>query len=152
MEGRALALADTTQAPAACCLEAPFAPCTCNRKRLYREGPGQGTNAHGTRRAWGVRGDGRPSHLAFAVELGIKASTSTSPTLNAPTNCIFHSAPPQELNPNVAMVAAGLTGGVFAAACSHPFDTAKTRMQVGAGGFGGMKAMQLIAGRGRISR
>jgi hypothetical protein len=29
------------------------------------------------------------------------------------------------------MLIAGITGGVFAAACSHPFDTIKTRMQVG---------------------
>lgn len=31
--------------------------------------------------------------------------------------------------PGTSLVVAGLTGGVFAAACSHPFDTAKTRMQ-----------------------
>lgn len=31
--------------------------------------------------------------------------------------------------PSTAMIIAGITGGVFAAACSHPFDTVKTRMQ-----------------------
>ncbi|GLC46139.1 hypothetical protein PLESTB_001194300 [Pleodorina starrii] len=32
-------------------------------------------------------------------------------------------------SPGLALATAGITGGVFAAACSHPFDTAKTRMQ-----------------------
>jgi hypothetical protein len=29
------------------------------------------------------------------------------------------------------MITSGIVGGVFAAAASHPFDTIKTRMQVG---------------------
>lgn len=37
----------------------------------------------------------------------------------------------QGYSPTASMLIAGVTGGVFAAACSHPFDTAKTRMQVG---------------------
>ncbi|KXZ48758.1 hypothetical protein GPECTOR_25g342 [Gonium pectorale] len=32
-------------------------------------------------------------------------------------------------SPGLSLITAGITGGVFAAACSHPFDTAKTRMQ-----------------------
>lgn len=32
-------------------------------------------------------------------------------------------------SPATAMAISGVTGGVFAAACSHPFDTMKTRMQ-----------------------
>lgn len=77
--------------------------------------------------------------------LSFQASTST-PRLSLMHQFGCHPAPAQELNPNVAMVAAGLTGGVFAAACSHPFDTAKTRMQVGADGCGDRKAKQLVAG------
>lgn len=36
----------------------------------------------------------------------------------------------QDLPKGTNMLIAGVTGGVFAAACSHPFDTIKTRMQV----------------------
>ncbi|KAG2444440.1 hypothetical protein HXX76_001193 [Chlamydomonas incerta] len=32
-------------------------------------------------------------------------------------------------SPGLSLVVSGVTGGVFAAFCSHPFDTAKTRMQ-----------------------
>lgn len=32
------------------------------------------------------------------------------------------------------MMTSGVVGGVFAASASHPFDTVKTRMQVGARG------------------
>ncbi|EFJ42250.1 hypothetical protein VOLCADRAFT_97694 [Volvox carteri f. nagariensis] len=32
-------------------------------------------------------------------------------------------------SPGLSLMVAGVTGGVFAAACSHPFDTSKTRMQ-----------------------
>lgn len=35
----------------------------------------------------------------------------------------------QEYPSGTAMMAAGVAGGVFAAAASHPFDTIKTRMQ-----------------------
>lgn len=37
-----------------------------------------------------------------------------------------HSA---SLPPGASLFVAGIVGGFFAAACSHPFDTAKTRMQ-----------------------
>lgn len=35
----------------------------------------------------------------------------------------------KQLPPGASLLIAGITGGFFGAACSHPFDTAKTRMQ-----------------------
>lgn len=38
------------------------------------------------------------------------------------------------MSPYTSLVLAGIAGGTFGAVASHPFDTAKTRMQVGGRG------------------